>query len=41
LAAQTDAWKKKEATKINKPYNMQLKERLDYVYGIFHVLAPD
>ena len=35
LAQQTDAWKKKEETRVNKTYNKKLKEKLDYVYRNF------
>lgn len=37
LAAQTDAWKKRPATRINKLYNVKLQERLDYLYSAFRV----
>ncbi len=36
LAAQTDAWKKRPATTVNKLYNRELQARLDFIYETFH-----
>ncbi len=36
LMAQTEAWKKKPATKLNKAFNKKLEEQLGYLYSTFH-----
>lgn len=37
LAAQTEAWRKKPATKLNKAYNKKLGAQLNYLYQTFHI----
>lgn len=37
LTAQTEAWKKKPATKLNKAHNKKLGAKLDYIYNTFHI----
>jgi PiT family inorganic phosphate transporter len=37
LVAQTTAWKKKPATKLNKAFNKKLGAQLDYLYHTFHI----
>ena len=39
LAGKSDAWKKRPPTRLNKPHNQRLRERLDYLYRAFH--APE
>ena len=38
LAEQTEAWKKKPATTVNKLFNREVQEKLDVVYETFHVV---
>ena len=40
LATQTESWKKKPATKLNKAYNKKLGAQLDYLYNTFQI-APE
>ncbi len=37
LTKLTPAWRKKEATRLNKGYNKKLQQQLDYVFEAFHV----
>ncbi len=37
LVAQTEAWKKKPATKLNKAHNKKLGTQLDFLYNTFHI----
>ena len=37
LAAEDDAWKRKDATRTNRVYNKNLGERFDYVSRSFRV----
>ena len=37
LVAQTEAWKMRPATKLNKAFNKKLGAQLDYLYHTFHV----
>ena len=36
LMAQTEAWKKKPATKFNKAFNKKLEAQIGYLYSTFH-----
>ena len=37
LIAQTETWKKKPQTKLNKAYNKKIGAKLDYLYNTFHI----
>ena len=37
LTEQTDAWRKRDASKLNKAFNKALHAQLEYVYRTFHV----
>ena len=39
LVAQTELWKKKPATKLNKAYNKKLGAQLDYLYNSFQLVT--